>query len=116
VRDATLVDDELWAAVGEPSRRRLLDLLINDGEATATGLAQQLPLTRQAVTKHLGVLDRAGLVRAAPRGREVRYRVQVDQVHRAASAMAAVASQWDKRLNAIKRIAETIQREGGERG
>ena len=54
--------DELWAAVGDPTRRRVLDVLLDRGEATATVVAGELPVTRQAVAKHLAVLDRAGLV------------------------------------------------------
>ncbi|NIS37523.1 MAG: helix-turn-helix transcriptional regulator, partial [Actinobacteria bacterium] len=64
------VDDELWSAVGDPTRRRMLDLLLTDGGGTATRLSRQLPVTRQAVAKHLSVLDRAGLVHATPSGRE----------------------------------------------
>jgi DNA-binding transcriptional ArsR family regulator len=62
-------DDELWAAIAEPMRRRLLDVLLERGEATATALAEELPVTRQAVAKHLAVLERAGLVSGARRGR-----------------------------------------------
>ena len=62
------VDDDLWSAIGDPTRRRMLDLLLADGDGTATTLGRQLPVTRQAVAKHLSVLDRAGLVRAAPQG------------------------------------------------
>ncbi len=105
------VDDTLWAAVGEPTRRRLLDLLLAGGPATATGLAAHLPLTRQAVAKHLAVLERAGLVTAEPHGREVRFGVDEQQVARAAAAMAAVAGAWDARLARIRRIAEAVQRE-----
>ena len=69
-------DEELWAAVAEPSRRRVLDVLLARGEATSTALAGELPLTRQAVAKHLAVLDRAGLVEGRRQGREVRYVVR----------------------------------------
>lgn len=61
-------DDELWAAVADPMRRRLLDVLLATGEATATTLAEELPVTRQAIAKHLAVLDRAGLVEGRRRG------------------------------------------------
>ena len=66
----TAVDDELWSAIGDPMRRRLVDLLLAAGEGTATTLGAQLPISRQAVTKHLGVLDRVGMVHATPEGRE----------------------------------------------
>ena len=104
------VDDELWSAIGDPTRRRMLDLLLSDGVGTATTLGQQLPVTRQAVAKHLAVLDRAGLVRSTPQGRERRYRVDEAQFARAVAQLSAVGSAWDARLQRIKRIAETIQR------
>jgi DNA-binding transcriptional ArsR family regulator len=104
------VDDDLWSAIGDPTRRRLLDLLLVDGGGTATSLGQQLPVTRQAVAKHLGVLDRVGLVRATPAGRERRYRVDDAQLARAVEQLASVGSAWDARLRRIKRIAESIQR------
>jgi len=104
------VDDELWSAIGDPTRRRLLDLLLVDGEATATSLGRQLPVTRQAVAKHLGVLDRVGLVHAMPAGREKRYRVDDAQLARAVTQLNSVGSAWDARLQRIKRIAEAIER------
>ena len=103
------VNDDLWSAIGDPTRRRMLDLLLVGGGGTATTLAQQLPVTRQAVAKHLGVLDRAGLVRSAPSGREKRYRVDDEQLARAAAQLTSVGSAWDGRLQRIKRIAESIQ-------
>ena len=98
--------DELWSAVAEPTRRRGLDVLLLRGEATATTLAGELPVTRQAVAKHLVVLDRAGLVEGRRRGREVRYAVRPERLDVAARSMAQVAAEWDARLAAIKRIAE----------
>lgn len=106
----TLVDDDLWSAIGDPTRRRMLDLLLTGGPGTATSLADQLPVTRQAVAKHLGVLDRAGLVRANRAGREVRYRVDEAQFERAVAQLQQVGTAWDARLRRIKRIAETIER------
>jgi DNA-binding transcriptional ArsR family regulator len=105
------VDDELWSAVGDPTRRRLLDLLLVDGTATATSLSEQLPVSRQAVAKHLSVLDRAGLVHGVAAGRERRYRVDDAQLARAAGQLAHVGSSWDGRLRRIARIAEEIERE-----
>ena len=104
------VDDDLWSAIGDPNRRRMLDLLLLEGDGTATTLGQQLPISRQAVAKHLGVLDRVGLVRATPAGRERRYRVNDAQLARAVEQLASVGSAWDARLQRIKRIAESIQR------
>jgi DNA-binding transcriptional ArsR family regulator len=104
------VDDELWSAVGDPTRRRMLDLLLGDGTATATSLSEQLPVTRQAVAKHLTVLARAGIVHGTAAGRERRYRVDDAQLARAAEQLAAVGSSWDGRLRRIARIAEQIER------
>ena len=104
------VDDELWSAVGDPIRRRLLDLLLTDGGGTATTLSEQLPVTRQAVAKHLGVLDRVGLVNVTPSGRERRYEVDEAQLARAVAQLSSVGATWDARLRRIKRIAEAIQR------
>ena len=102
--------DELWAAVGDPTRLRVLDVILDRGEASATAVAAELPVTRQAVAKHLGVLDRSGLVEARRHGREVRYAVRPQQLEVAARSMASVAAEWDARLAAIKRIAEAVAR------
>ena len=107
---AEKVDDDLWSAIGDPTRRRMLDLLLIEGDGTATTLSQQLPVTRQAVAKHLGVLDRVGLVRATSAGREKRYRVDDAQLARAVAQLSSVGSAWDARLQRIKRIAEAIER------
>jgi ArsR family transcriptional regulator, cadmium/lead-responsive transcriptional repressor len=105
-----LIDDDLWSAIGDPTRRRMLDVLLTSGPGTATSLADQLPVTRQAVAKHLGVLDRAGLVRANRSGRELRYQVDETQFGRAVAQLNQVGTTWDARLRRIKRIAETLER------
>ncbi|GAA0579700.1 ArsR/SmtB family transcription factor [Actinomadura livida] len=107
---AEQVDDDLWSAIGDPTRRRMLDLLLSEGEGTATTLSRRLPVTRQAVAKHLVVLDRAGLVRGRPAGREKRYQVDDAQLARAVAQLSSVGAAWDARLQRIKRIAETVQR------
>ena len=107
---STAIDDDLWSAVGDPTRRRILDLLLADGGGTSTTLSERLPVTRQAVAKHLGVLDRVGLVHATPAGRERRYDVDEAQLARAVAQLSAVGVAWDARLQRVKRIAERIQR------
>ncbi len=102
-------EDALWAAVADPTRRRVLDALLERGEATTTTLAEGLPVTRQAVAKHLAVLNRVGLVAGVRRGREVRYAIQPERLDEAAEAMARAAAKWDRRLVRIKRIAEAVQ-------
>ena len=104
-------DEQLWAAVAEPGRRRVLDALVALGEATPTVLAREVPFTRQAVSKHLGVLLEAGVVSQRRDGREVRYTVRPDRLAAAAKAMAAAAARWDARLQAIKQLAEAEHRD-----
>jgi DNA-binding transcriptional ArsR family regulator len=104
------INDQLWSAIGDPTRRRMLDLLLEAGAGTATSLSEQLPVTRQAIAKHLGVLDRAGLVHATPSGRERRYQVDQTQLERAVAQLNAVGSTWDARLRRIKEIAEAIKK------
>ena len=113
--------DSLWSAIAEPSRRRVLDLLVRRGEASASWLAGQVPFSRQAVSKHLTVLERAGLISRRKQGREVLYQVDADRLDQATRAMAELARQWDRRLDSIKRLAEAAHAQekdsaGGPRG
>jgi DNA-binding transcriptional ArsR family regulator len=107
---STAVDDGLWSAIGDPIRRTMIDLLLAGGTGTATSLSERLPVTRQAVSKHLAVLDRVGLVHAAPAGRERLYAVDEEQLAKAVAQLSAVGSTWDARLRRIKQIAEAIER------
>jgi len=101
-------DEQLWAAVAEPSRRRVLDAILTHGVATPTLLARELPVSRQAITKHLAVLERAHLVAGHRQGREVRYVVDPQRLALATAALAQQAARWDQRLAAIKRLAEAL--------
>jgi DNA-binding transcriptional ArsR family regulator len=96
----------VFAALADPTRREVLGLLGVEGERTATALAERLPITRQAIVKHLAVLDEAGLVAGHRVGREVRYAVRPEALVATARWMAALANDWDRRLAAIKRMAE----------
>jgi ArsR family transcriptional regulator, cadmium/lead-responsive transcriptional repressor len=111
-------DDELWSAIADPSRRRVLDLVVSNGEVSASWLAGRVPFTRQAVSKHLVVLEQAGLISRRKQGREVLYQVDADRLDQATAAMAELAAQWDRRLGAIKRLAEAAherqRHEGGK--
>jgi DNA-binding transcriptional ArsR family regulator len=109
------VDDELWSAIGDPSRRRVLDLLVSNGEVSASWLAGRVPFSRQAVSKHLVVLEQAGLISRRKQGREVLYRVQADRLDQATRAMADLAAQWDGWLSTIKRLAEAVHAENKKR-
>ncbi|MDI2132070.1 ArsR/SmtB family transcription factor [Yinghuangia seranimata] len=99
----------MLAALADPTRRHLLDLLAELGEVTATTLAEHLPVSRQAVVKHLGVLEAAGLVSGQRVAREVRFSVRSASLDATARWMAALASDWDRRLAHIKRAAEAAE-------
>jgi DNA-binding transcriptional ArsR family regulator len=103
-------DDEVWQAVADPSRRSLLELLINKGDASASSLASEVPISRQAVAKHLAVLERAQLVSSRRQGREVIFSVRPSEIDNAAQMMVSVGNSWDARLRSIKRIAEEVHR------
>jgi DNA-binding transcriptional ArsR family regulator len=103
--------DELWSAIADPSRRRVLDLLVRSGEVSASWLAGRVPFSRQAVSKHLVVLEQVGLISRRKLGREVLYQVDVDRLRQATQAMAELAEQWDQRLSSIKRLAEALHAE-----
>ncbi|MYW69809.1 metalloregulator ArsR/SmtB family transcription factor [Streptomyces sp. SID8379] len=103
---AAKVVDSVLAALADPTRRQLLELLAAQDEATATTLAARLPVSRQAVVKHLAVLDAAGLVSNSRVGREVRYTVRPAALDATARWMASLAADWDRRLAKIKRVAE----------
>jgi ArsR family transcriptional regulator, cadmium/lead-responsive transcriptional repressor len=108
-------DDQLWSAIGDPSRRRVLDLLVGNGPVSASWLADRVPFSRQAVSKHLAVLEQAGLVSRRKQGREVLYQVETGRLDQATRAMAELAAQWDRRLAAIKRLAEAAHAEDKKR-
>lgn len=93
-------------ALADPTRRRLLDALADEGSASATNLAGRLPVTRQAVAKHLRVLSEAGIVAGGRAGREVLYRVRPEPLDASARWLSDLAAAWDRRLEALKRAAE----------
>ena len=99
-------DDDLWEAMADPTRRKLLDLIVARGQATATTLTADMPVSRQAISKHLLLLQRVGLIDGHREGREVRYQVREQRLAEATGALAAVANRWDRRLRAIKQLAE----------
>jgi DNA-binding transcriptional ArsR family regulator len=103
---ATGPASEVFAALADSTRWQVLNLLAQRGEGTATRLAAELPVSRVAVIKHLGVLNRAGLVERRRLGREVRFAVRPERLDSTAHWMAQLASDWDARLTALKRLAE----------
>ncbi len=93
----------VFAALGDPTRRRLLERLSHDGPLSATQLAPSYPMSRQALVKHLAALSAAGLVDAERRGREVRYEVVPSHLDAAAAWLTDVGRQWDDRIAALRR-------------
>jgi DNA-binding transcriptional ArsR family regulator len=101
----TVVEDVL-VALADPTRRDLLERISRHGDATATILAEDLPITRQAVVQHLAVLDAVGLVVGRHAGREHRFELRTERLYETAQWMRGLADQWDRRLEAIRSIAE----------
>ena len=94
--------DEVFTALADPTRRHILRSLSASGSLTATALSAELPVTRQAIAKHLAALSEAGLVTPERQGREVRYRLTPGPMEEAMSWMAEVGAQWDERLRALR--------------
>ena len=92
----------VFAALADPNRRRLLGYLAERQTATATELAAELPVTRQAVAKDLAALTAAGLVAGERRGRETRFQLTPEPLAEAMSWMAGVGARWDERLEALR--------------
>jgi len=88
----------VFAALADPTRRRVVSLLAQRATVTATALAEELPITRQAIAKHLTALADAGLVKGAHEGRETRYRLTPEPLTEAMRWMATAEAQWDERL------------------
>lgn len=103
LRDPT---ERVFAALADPTRREVVLLLSKHGSMTATELSGRLPMTRQAVSKHLAALEMAGLVRGERIGREKRYRLTPGPMNRAAGWMGSVVAQWDRRLGRLRRKLE----------
>jgi DNA-binding transcriptional ArsR family regulator len=97
----------MFAALGDETRWSILTAL-GKGEASASALAAQLPVSRQAIAKHLAVLQEVGLVEPFRAGREIQYRVIGSQLSETARRLDAIGEEWDRRLASIKRIAEGL--------
>jgi DNA-binding transcriptional ArsR family regulator len=100
------VVEDVLTALADPTRRDLLERISAHGHATATVLACELPISRQAVVQHLAVLDAVGLVQGRREGRERRFEVCTEPLVETARWIDELAAHWDLRLARIKRIAE----------
>jgi len=107
-RDLEPIAEQVFIALADPSRRAILATLAAQGPATATDLADRLPITRQAIAKHLVLLSEADLVIPEPgERRRVRYRLHSAPVRVAQQFLAALAHEWDDRL---EELAEYLDR------
>lgn len=105
--DADLLAGAVFAALADPTRRAVVRELSRQPTTTATALAAELPISRQAVAKHLTLLAGAGLVATERAGRETRYRLTPDPLEQAVRWMTEVGGQWDRRLERLRRhVAE----------
>jgi DNA-binding transcriptional ArsR family regulator len=95
--------EALFSALADPNRRFLVERLAERGEATPTELADELPVTRQAVTKHLASLEAAGLVHGTREGRRTVYRLDPAPLGEATAWIERVGAEWDERLAALAR-------------
>jgi DNA-binding transcriptional ArsR family regulator len=102
--------DAVFSALADPTRRQVIRALSEQGPSTATGLAANLPVTRQAVTKHLSALANAGLVTSSRRGREKLYQISPRPLTDAVSWMADLGARWDGRLAALRDHVATSKR------
>ena len=101
-QDVEVIAEQVFTALADPTRRAILAELASRGPATATDLAARLPITRQAVAKHLALLAQARLVTAKPgERRRVRYRLQSAPMQVAQQFLAALARDWDSTLGAL---------------
>jgi DNA-binding transcriptional ArsR family regulator len=101
--DIEAIAEQVFTALADPTRRAILAALASEGPATVTDLAARLPITRQAVAKHLALLAEAGLVRGEPgERRRVRYRLRSAPMQAAQQFLAALARDWDSKLDALK--------------
>jgi DNA-binding transcriptional ArsR family regulator len=99
----------VFEALGDPTRREVLRAVAEEGPLTATELAARLPVTRQAVAKHLEVLRAAGLVSRARTGRDVRFSFHAEPLGEAVEWISAVGARWDRRLAALQHRVEDLR-------
>src|SRR5690606_34913261 len=98
---------EVFSALGDSTRLRLLSRLVDKAPLSATQLGEDLPVTRQAVAKHLRVLEESGLVSARKRGRERLYTLEPDAVQQAREALDGISAGWDRALQRLKKLLDS---------
>ena len=96
----------LFAALGDETRLQIVARLSTSGPLSITRLAEGFPMTRQAITKHLRVMEEAGLVRSIAQGRESLWQVEAARVEQARRHLDRLSARWDERLARLKRFVE----------
>lgn len=94
----------VFTALADPTRRDLIERLVDTGPQTATELAKQLPITRQGITKHLGILNEAGLVTIHQHGRDKRYALTPEPLANTITWVMAIQAKWDERLESLRKF------------
>jgi DNA-binding transcriptional ArsR family regulator len=115
----TVTDDragEVFAALADATRRKVVHELAAGGPLTATQLAERIPVSRQAIAKHFASLEEAGLAVSHRLGREARYELRTGPFADAESWMHAIGASWDRRLHAFKEFVEADARVGEKEG
>lgn len=97
----------VFAALADPTRRRIVHELSSDGPLTATQLAERIPVSRQAIAKHFAALEEAGLATSTRVGRDRRYALRTEPFDEAEAWMRAIGASWDRRLQAFKAFVES---------
>jgi DNA-binding transcriptional ArsR family regulator len=104
----------VFGALADPTRRLMVERLLRDGSTSVPSLSSELPISRQAVAKHLSTLDQAGLVERVPGpGREVRYQLRATALQPATNWLESAQSAWSDRLDRLRRAVEPPA--GGDR-
>jgi DNA-binding transcriptional ArsR family regulator len=106
-----MIVEHVFTALADPTRRLLIEKLTDEGAKTATQLADELPMTRQGVTKHLKLLSEAGLVKIHQRGRDKYYYLNPEPLAEATTWIGAIAARWDERLAALSDLLESDEGE-----
>lgn len=108
-----MIEPPVFDAVAEPTRRLLLDRLRDDGPQSIAVLGAGLPISRQAVTKHLDVLSAAGLVRTRRVGRERLHELDAQPLRAVNDWLEPYAAAWDRRIDALRRhLGEQLEDSG----
>jgi predicted transcriptional regulator len=102
------IEDRVFTALADATRRRLLTQLAQSSPKTATQLAREFPITRQGIMKHLDLLAHAGLVQVQTKGREKRYVFNPESLQAASAWIETIDKQWDERLQRLKNLVEDV--------